>query len=200
LIAAGVDRESEKTGRKTTNKTLLDAERAAKQARRRARAGLTSGRRLLLDGGDEAGIRSVDAALASTVRSGADAERLAQQLDLLRDALAAQAVATAVAERGGPGAIAELELAAQTVRAARATSTRSRGTLKRPARSTSPTESSPPCAARRALLRAPQRMPSASARSPTPSSSTSSTARTTGASQPNADLIEDRGGTMPRST
>src|SRR5688572_230638 len=34
LIAAGVERETERAGRKTTNKTLVDAEHAAKQARR----------------------------------------------------------------------------------------------------------------------------------------------------------------------
>lgn len=127
--AAGVGRESEKTAKKVTNKAFVSASGAAKIGRRQARTVLESARRPLRESktGQQA-VADIDSVLERTQRSGANPLLLAQQLELLHGALSDPTIAAAAADRGGPQALAQLELALPTLRAADADRAGTRGT------------------------------------------------------------------------
>lgn len=127
--AAGVGRESEKTAKKVTNKAYVTASKGAKRIRRHARTVLENARRPLRESktGQQA-VADIDSVLERTQRSGANAMALAQQLELLHETLSNPTIATAAADRGGPEAIAQIDLALPTLRAADAGRAAPRGT------------------------------------------------------------------------
>jgi hypothetical protein len=119
LIAAGVERETKRTGNKTTTKAFLAAMKKGKWERRRGRTVLSRSATKLRQNGTQAGLdaaKSVAALLERTARSGASAEKLATQLDQLGAELAKAPVAAVAATRGGPRAIEELAKAATELR------------------------------------------------------------------------------------
>ncbi|TKD01319.1 hypothetical protein [Polyangium fumosum] len=118
LIDAGVGRAEVAGQRKLTNKGFVAALKEGKSVRETARSILHTGRNTLEEKGDETAAHSIEVALDQTRASQDDAEKLAIQLDTLREALNQQGVAAVVHDRGGPDAIARLGKAASTLRAA----------------------------------------------------------------------------------
>lgn len=121
LEAGSLGRTEEKGGKKTISKAHREALRAAARARRGARTLLGVGAGVLRQtGGDEAeeAARGIEAVMEQTSRTpGRDGVKMAEQLDVLRAKLGEAAVATVVASRGGPAAVARLLKAGTTLRA-----------------------------------------------------------------------------------
>lgn len=131
LIAAGVSREDKRVDKKTTSQTYADSMRAAQQVRLRARSVLKSAMRVLIQSGGQAAedaARAVNVVLGKGSVAGDDAEKLATQLDQLRAALEDSAVQPIVAGRGGPKAVADLKIGAESLREASQMTTAPRGT------------------------------------------------------------------------
>ncbi len=131
LIAAGVGRADAHGARKVTNQAYLKALREGKAQRENARAILENTARALEDSGApeaEAGIGVIQSALSQAKSAGVDASKLADQLDLLRNALDEAAVAAEAVVRGGPEAVKGLTWAAERLRAAHAERSGVRGT------------------------------------------------------------------------
>ncbi|MRG92279.1 hypothetical protein [Polyangium spumosum] len=117
LIAAGFGRAEVQGDRKLTNKSFVAALQEGKTTRETARSILHAGHNALVEEGDEASSNTIAVALDQTRAAQDDAEKLAVQLDTLRDVLTKEAIAAAVFDRGGPGAALRLGKAAETLRA-----------------------------------------------------------------------------------
>ena len=118
LIAAGVGRVEVAGQRKLTNKGFVSALQEGKRARESARSILHAGRHALEETGDEVTANSIAVALDQTRATEDDAEKLAVQLDTLREVMQREGVSLVVQDRGGPDAVARLGKAAQILRAA----------------------------------------------------------------------------------
>ncbi|HVK68620.1 MAG TPA: hypothetical protein VM694_29375 [Polyangium sp.] len=118
LIDAGVGRAEVAGQRKLTNIGFVAALKEGKSARETARSILHTGRNTLEEKGNEGAANLITVALDQTRASQDDAEKLAVQLDTLRDALQREDVTAVVGDRGGPEAVARLGQAAGTLRAA----------------------------------------------------------------------------------
>ncbi|MDC3956016.1 hypothetical protein [Polyangium jinanense] len=118
LIAAGIGRVGVAGQRKLTNKGFVTALKEGKSARETARSVLHAGRNDLEEKGDEASADVIAVALDQTRAAQDDAEKLAVQLDTLRDVLKREDVTAVVHDRGGPDAITRLGIAADALRAA----------------------------------------------------------------------------------
>ncbi len=122
LLAARASGQSEQRAReKRTSQSYVDAMRAGKTARQRARSILHIVAQRLAHSGDaiEAeAARAVSAALQQTESSRGEPIRLASQLDQLRGALSMPRVEKAAAPRGGPDALRELAQTAEALRLA----------------------------------------------------------------------------------
>ncbi|MDI1443376.1 hypothetical protein [Polyangium sp. 6x1] len=117
LIAAGIGRAEVEGQRKLTNKGFVAALKEGKSVRETARSVLHAGRNDLEEKGDEATANAIAVALDQTRAAQDDAEKLAVQLDTLRDVLKREGVTAVVHDRGGPDAIARLGIAADALRA-----------------------------------------------------------------------------------
>jgi hypothetical protein len=117
LITAGVGRELERVGKKTTNSAYTAALETGKSRRLRARSVLTGARRVLAEQGQSDSVRSVDTALNHAPTAGENAGKLADQLDTLHASLSEPPIASAVSGRGGPEIVAELATCAAALRA-----------------------------------------------------------------------------------
>ncbi|MDI3289127.1 hypothetical protein [Polyangium sp. 15x6] len=118
LIAAGIGRAGVAGQRKLTNRGFIAALKEGKGARETAHSILYAGRSDLEEKGDEVTANAIAVALDQTRATQDDAEKLAVQLDTLRDVLKGQAVAAVVEDRGGPDAVTRLGKAADALRAA----------------------------------------------------------------------------------
>ncbi|MDI1484824.1 hypothetical protein [Polyangium sp. y55x31] len=117
LIAAGIGRAEVAGQRKLTNKGFIAALKEGKSARETARSILHAGRNDLEEKGDASTADAIAVALDQTRAAQDDAEKLAVQLDTLRDILKREAVVAVVHDRGGPDAIPRLGKAADALRA-----------------------------------------------------------------------------------
>jgi len=131
LVTAGVGRNEARGDKKVTSAELAAALKSGKAARGSARAVLVNTRRALFEKVDpaaQAAVQQLDVALQQTNNAGSDAGKLADQLDLIRGALAEPTVAAEAAPRGGPQAVSELTSHAALLRAAAAARTTVPGT------------------------------------------------------------------------
>lgn len=121
LIDAGVGRTEKVGSRKVTSHSYVDALAHGKHKREDARSILDNTQRALSESNQasaEAGVKIIKVALQQTRSAGADGEKLAGQLDTLRTALGDADVLGEVADRGGPEAAQDLQIAADALRAA----------------------------------------------------------------------------------
>lgn len=131
LERAGAGRADSQAAKKSTNLALVFAMREGKAHRLEARSILEAA---LLDlrsvGGPdaEASIRAATVILDTTASSGADPDTLAVQLDQLAAQLSVPAIATLVAEDGGPDAVTHSLASSASLRALAATTAIPRGT------------------------------------------------------------------------
>lgn len=118
LVAAGGDREGAVGVNKISRTTYARAVAGARAARNGGRAVLEAVRAELVEQGSVdavVAVTRIDAALAQT-RLGAEDDKLADQLDVLRAALGDATVAAEATDRGGPEAVADLVAAAPALR------------------------------------------------------------------------------------
>ena len=121
LIEAGVDRSGKVGTRKVTSHAYVDALAHGKAKREDARSILDNAKRALserVDATAAAGVNVIKAALQQTRSAGADGDKLAGHLDTLRLALGDPNVLVEVSGRGGLDAGIDLQIAADTLRAA----------------------------------------------------------------------------------
>lgn len=133
ISAATVDRIAAQGGKKVTNATYVRAMAAGKMSRSSALSVLHGARSTLNDQSDPASmgaVKLIDATLSQTRAAGADAEKLAAQLDTLRAVFNDPAVTAASATRGGPATVTDLEAKAITLRSASVARSGSAGTPK----------------------------------------------------------------------
>jgi hypothetical protein len=131
LSAADVGRESKRADKKTTSITYVDAMQAAQQTRLRGRSVLGSARRILVRTEGEAAaaaVRSIDALLMQTSVAADDADKMATQLDQIRETLDTADILAVTASRGGPKAISDLTAQAVSLRSTSQASAEPRGT------------------------------------------------------------------------
>ncbi len=121
LEEAGVGRHEKVGARKVTNHAYVDALAHGKAKREDARSILDNAKRVLSESDQSsavAGVNVIKAAFQQTRSAGADGDKLAGQLDILRLTLGDPDVIGEVSGRGGLDAGVDLQVAADTLRAA----------------------------------------------------------------------------------
>jgi hypothetical protein len=116
LIDAGVGRETKAGEKKTTSKTYLAAVAQAKSTRAQAQTVLTNTLLEIEDDGDEESARKVETTLSQVSVLPDDGEKLAGQLNILRNTLLDANVAATAKKRGGVATVAALDTAAEALR------------------------------------------------------------------------------------
>ncbi len=99
LSAASVHRLEARADKKVTDAALLDAMRDGKTARFTVRAALSAARFQLFNAGDQASVNDIDAVLDRTSSAGADAAKLASQLEALDEVAQEAPVAAALGDQ-----------------------------------------------------------------------------------------------------
>lgn len=128
LIAAGVGRETKRTSKKVDTAALHAAMREAQGVRLRARSVLNGAQRILLLAGKTDEAQKITVLLERESVAAADAEGLAKQMDVLREALLDPTITNAAKDRGGAKAIADLQSNANELRDAAKVKAEPRGT------------------------------------------------------------------------
>lgn len=110
LLESGIQRDEAQADSEAVTQAYGEALKRGKGVRRRAEAVLRRAQDVLDETDDgEAGSQAIAVALRTGSSSGADADRLREQLQALRSPLARPDVAAVTADRGGPAVLAAID-------------------------------------------------------------------------------------------